>query len=114
MNDFDPAVLAMLHRVGGDKLVRKMADMFLLNAPVRIERIGAAIASADFADAELASHSLKSSAGQLGLNGLQRICDELENAAKLQDSSRALVLVQTAESELRRGIEKLQAHIQSQ
>ncbi len=76
-----PARLAMLRRVGGDKLVRELIDLLLEGAPARLEAARAALAAGDAAGVARAAHSLTSSAGTLGAAEMQAAALLLERAA---------------------------------
>jgi HPt (histidine-containing phosphotransfer) domain-containing protein len=78
---FRRPALAMLQRVGGDKLVHDVIDVFTVNAPRLISAARAGANSADAAAVFRALHSLKSSAGQLGAARMQQLCDEGEQLA---------------------------------
>jgi HPt (histidine-containing phosphotransfer) domain-containing protein len=78
----DSAALDRLKRFGGGKLLREMIALFLAAAP---ERLAAARAGADADNAsemEMALHSLKSSAAQLGAMRMQRLSEEGELLAR--------------------------------
>jgi HPt (histidine-containing phosphotransfer) domain-containing protein len=87
----EPAIrvsaLALLHRLGGNKLVGEIIDVFIANAPALIETARAGAASGENAPVERALHSLKSSAGQLGAVRMQRLCSEGESLASHGDQS---------------------------
>ena len=79
--NFHRPALELLHRLGGDKLLVDIIDVFTTSAP---RLIVAARAGADEGDGDrvrLALHSLKSSAGQLGAARMQRLCGEGELVA---------------------------------
>ncbi len=69
----DPAALDRLRRFGGSHLLNTMISLFLSSTPERIDATRSAIAAGDAAAAELALHSLKSSAAQLGALRMQRL-----------------------------------------
>lgn len=69
----DPAALDRLRRFGGSQLLNTMITLFLASTPERIDATATAIAAGDAAAAELALHSLKSSAAQLGALRMQRL-----------------------------------------
>lgn len=100
----------MLHRVGGEKLVRKMTALFFQNAPERLAEIQQSLSLEDRSAGERAAHSLKSSAGQLGAIKLQQLCDGIENALHAADVGTVRDLLLDAEAQLDFAI----SHFQSQ
>ena len=78
----DPAAIARLHKVGGDKLVGQMIDIFLKNAPERVAAARQGIADGDSEAIEQAVHSLKSSAGNYGAVSLQTLAGRIEEQAE--------------------------------
>jgi HPt (histidine-containing phosphotransfer) domain-containing protein len=69
----DPAALDRLWRFGGWRLLNEMISLFLSSTPERIDAMRAAVDAGDADAAELALHSLKSSAAQLGALRMQRV-----------------------------------------
>lgn len=87
-NVIDPRALDKLRQFGGDKLVRRMIDLFLENGPARVESAREALAEARVVDAERFFHSLGSSAANLGaygLEGLSRRLERLANEGRVDD-----------------------------
>jgi HPt (histidine-containing phosphotransfer) domain-containing protein len=78
----DASALERLERFGGGTLLRKMIALFLAAAPERIETARCAAVRGDHAAVELALHSLKSSAAQLGAMRLQRLSEQGEQLAR--------------------------------
>lgn len=76
--DRNPSVLQKLQRVGGATLIYQLVQLFLEHHPQRIASAQAGEKSGDWKAVEAASHSMKTSAGNLGLTGLQ------ERAARLE------------------------------
>lgn len=77
----DPAAAARLRRLGGDRLLREMTELFLQLGEERL----AAAGSGDRQEAERACHSLKSSAGNLGAHVLQQAAAQAEQTAAGDD-----------------------------
>jgi two-component system sensor histidine kinase/response regulator len=75
---FDPRALELLQRLGGDKLVADIIDLFGSSAPDLLSRARAGVESGDSEAIRRALHSLKSSAGQLGAGRMQQSCEEGE------------------------------------
>ena len=78
----DPAALARIHRIGGDKLVGKIVALFLENAPQRLQAALDAADRGDVAAVEQAVHSLKSSAGNVGATRVQELAATAEELAE--------------------------------
>lgn len=77
----DPASLERLKRFGGGKLLGEMISLFIAAAPERIGAARAALAAGDSSAIEMALHSLKSSAAQLGAMQMQRLSARGEQLA---------------------------------
>ncbi|HEX5268890.1 MAG TPA: Hpt domain-containing protein [Gemmataceae bacterium] len=75
------ARLAMLRRVGGDKLIRDLIDLLMDGAPRKLEAARAALAAGDLDGVRRAAHALTSSAGNLGASETQAAALALERAA---------------------------------
>jgi two-component system, sensor histidine kinase LadS len=73
--------LAMLRRVGGERLIRDLIDLLLEGAPRKLEAARAALAAGDADRVGRAAHALTSSAGNLGAAELQRAAHALERCA---------------------------------
>lgn len=77
----DPEALDRLREWGGDKLMTQMVGLFLKNSNSRMNQIRAGVNGDDVAEAEKGSHSLKSSAANVGVGEVRRIAAEIEAAA---------------------------------
>jgi HPt (histidine-containing phosphotransfer) domain-containing protein len=75
------AALDKVLQLGGPTLLRRLIDMFLENAPARLERARDAERSGALRDLEQATHSLKSTAGNLGARRLQLLSERIEGLA---------------------------------
>jgi len=91
--------LALLHRLGGEKLVGEIIHAFTSNAPRLIDAARAGAASGESGQVQRALHSLKSSAGQLGALRMQRLCSEGEMRAARGDRSVLASLVAELDAE---------------
>jgi HPt (histidine-containing phosphotransfer) domain-containing protein len=85
MNDRAPAVdmdtLNTLREIMEDKF-RLLIDAYLGEAPTLLDQIETAIGANDADALRMAAHSLKSSSGNIGGNGLSDIARELENLGR--------------------------------
>jgi HPt (histidine-containing phosphotransfer) domain-containing protein len=75
------ARLAMLRRVGGDKLIRELIDLLLEGAPRKLAAAREALAGGNADRVAREAHALASSAGNLGLAEMQQAAYELERGA---------------------------------
>jgi two-component system sensor histidine kinase/response regulator len=74
---------------GGEKLLRRVMELYLVHAPALIERIEIALDRLDWQDLRDAAHSLKSSTANIGAAGLAELCRELEADARNGGSGHA-------------------------
>src|SRR4051812_1071177 len=79
----DPMIqrLAMLRRVGGDKLISDLIDLMLESTPRRLETMRAARNAGDVEQVGRLAHGLTSSAGNLGLADVQQAALDVEQCA---------------------------------
>ena len=75
------ARLAMLRRVGGDRLIRDLIDLLLENVPGKLRAARAALADGNADGVGRVAHALASSAGNLGAVEVQQTAYALERAA---------------------------------
>jgi HPt (histidine-containing phosphotransfer) domain-containing protein len=75
---------SLLADVGDESPVifRRLLEIFSREAPERLREIREAVSAGNSFDLLQASHSLKSSSGNLGVERLRRICAFLEERAK--------------------------------
>lgn len=86
----DEGALARLDEWGGAKLRDQMVRLYLENARARLDQIDVGLENPDGMRAvELAAHSLKSSAANVGLMRVSAVSDRLETAANTGDASTA-------------------------
>jgi HPt (histidine-containing phosphotransfer) domain-containing protein len=81
----DMRILAELRELGGEDdpgLIAELIDIFLSDAPQRLQDISRGLTSGDLATVERAAHTLKSSSANIGAIGLSRICREMEQNAR--------------------------------
>ncbi len=78
----DAGALDRLKRFGGGKLLGEMIRLFLTAAPERIASARTALGRGNANGVELALHSLKSSAAQLGALRMQRLSERGELEAR--------------------------------
>ena len=105
----DPAALERLREWGGDKLASQMVQLFLDNSGARMEQIRAGIAGADASEAERGSHSLKSSAANVGAVAVTNLSGDIEGAAVDGDLDRVKEIMPGLEAAYGRAISELEA-----
>lgn len=81
----DSEALDRLREWGGDKLVGQMVRLFLENSLARMDQIRDGAASGDLSEAEKGAHSLKSSAANVGAQGVRTLATEMEGLATAGD-----------------------------
>jgi HPt (histidine-containing phosphotransfer) domain-containing protein len=70
---------ALMNRVGGDKqLFKEIVELFLLDCPIRLTAIQAAVARGDSEAVRLAAHAMKGSASNLSATALTSAARTLE------------------------------------
>ena len=89
----DPAAIAKLRQLGGEKFVGDMLSLFFQYAPQRLAAARAGAQAGDLLAVEKAVHALKSSAGQIGARRVQDLAVQIERLAvdKQADAIRLLL-----------------------
>ena len=77
----DPDRLDRLRQIGGRQLVGKMIELFHEHCGRHVEVLRSIEEPAELRDAELAAHSLKTSAGNLGADRLYELAMGMEHSA---------------------------------
>lgn len=95
----DEGQIQRLREWGGTDLQRKMIELFLEHAVVRVHQIREGLASEDLKAAEIGSHTLKSSAGNVGARRLQQLANDAEVLASSGDLEELRKLFPSLESE---------------
>jgi HPt (histidine-containing phosphotransfer) domain-containing protein len=109
----DMRILTELRELGGEEdpgLIAELIDIFLSDAPQRLQDISKGLATGDLQIVERAAHTLKSSSANIGAIGLSRICREMEQIArekKLDAIQPLLVRSKQAMSEVQSALEAL-------
>lgn len=81
----DMRILNELRELGGEDdpaLIGELIEIFLSDAPQRLEEIAKGLSRGDLQSVERAAHTLKSSSANIGAIGLSRICREMEEFAR--------------------------------
>jgi HPt (histidine-containing phosphotransfer) domain-containing protein len=103
----DPEQIERLNEWGGPGLQRKMIDLFLTHAQERLEQIRNGIAERNPESAETGAHTLKSSAGNVGAQRVQRLAQEAEELAEARKMDDLEALLPSLEEEFRRACDAL-------
>ncbi len=95
----DLAQLERLNEWGGAGLQQKMIRLFLANSPERIDQIREGISTDSSEKAEAGAHTLKSSAGNIGAQRVQRLAQDAESLAEAGRLDELQALFPTLEEE---------------
>ena len=77
----DPGALERLKEWGGEKLVAQMVRLFLKNSGTRMDQIRKGVSEENPEESEWGAHSLKSSAANIGAEGLRTLATQVESAS---------------------------------
>ena len=79
---------AWLWEVAGDDcgLIADLVESFETDTRARIERIRAALEASDYRKIQVEAHTIKGSAGQLGMDALADAFAELETASRCEEA----------------------------
>lgn len=104
----DPGAMGRLREWGGATLKVKMIELFLENAPERVQGVGRGLADEDFELAERSAHSLKSSAANLGAEAVRGLSARIEEALERKDTPMAKALLPELESKFEATLDALE------
>lgn len=108
----DEGALHRLDEWGGRKLRHQMVRLYLENARTRLEQLQGGMSAEDGLDqVEMASHSLKSSAANVGLMRVSVIAARIEDAASRGQMSDLPDLRSQLEAVAREGEDALRLHL---
>jgi len=96
-NQIDAQALARLNSIGGTAFVREMIELFLADAPRRLQAIRDAQASDDLVAISEATHALKSSARTLGSNHVHALAAQIESMTRFEQSENLPALLDDLE-----------------
>jgi HPt (histidine-containing phosphotransfer) domain-containing protein len=107
MNDvpiLDEAALARLDEWGGDKLRIQMVRLYIENARTRLGQLDEGLADGgDIRTAELAAHSLKSSAANVGMMRVSALASLIETATESGNAEAARAATNELRAAVREG-----------
>jgi len=72
------SALETIKRLGGDKLLKQMIEIFLDVIPEKLESVWKGYQDKDYASIEKAAHSMRSTAGNLGAVQVQKTAEKVE------------------------------------
>jgi HPt (histidine-containing phosphotransfer) domain-containing protein len=98
----DPAAFERLRRLGGDKLLVQMIDIFLDFVPKKIAQAVDGQKADYLPGIEQGAHAIKSSAGHVGARRLHDLATEIERLAKEREPEPLFALLSDLESEFAR------------
>jgi HPt (histidine-containing phosphotransfer) domain-containing protein len=111
----DAEVLNDLRALGGEDepgLLTELIDIFLADAPKRLQEISTGLGANDLKTVERAAHTLKSSSANIGAIGLSKLCKEMEEIArerKLESMPSLLTRSTRAMSEVESALRAIQS-----
>lgn len=108
----DASALARLSEWGGQKLVTQMVKLYIENTHARLAQIDAGLAEGGvLREAEMAAHSLKSSAANVGARRVSEISAQTEDAAERGDTERVRELREHLGAAVAEAEELITAHL---
>ena len=93
MSVIDDNAMTNLKSIGGDKLLTRIIDLYLERTPQQLSDLLEAVDSEDYEILERVSHSMKSSAGNVGATKVYELAASVEQAAEkrqLEDPAAAI------------------------
>lgn len=108
----NPKALKRLEEWGGTDLVHQMVRLFLENSPARVEQIRTVFGDDPGSVPERGSHSLKSSAANVGAERLREVATRIEHAASENDFDQVRALVPELEDVFKEAIQALESILQ--
>lgn len=101
----------LLQRVGGDeKLLRRMVNTFLRDAPKRVRGISLALQHKDADSLSAFAHALKGSVAMFGADQARQYSQDLENLGRKRDFKAARRVAESLKEEIAKVQENLRGH----
>ncbi|MGZ8223074.1 MAG: response regulator [Methylobacter sp.] len=113
INCINKEPLMMLRTMGGAALVRKILQLFFVNAPLQLEQIRTAMVTGDLAAVRHAAHSLKSGAANVGAIQFSELARIMEHTARDGLAATDAVTVNALEQAYYEAVEILQQEMES-
>ena len=95
----DPAQLERLNEWGGPELQGKMIGLFLTHATERLDQIREGLSNGSPEKSETGAHTLKSSAGNVGAQRVQKLAQDAESLAEAGKLDELQALLPSLEGE---------------
>jgi signal transduction histidine kinase/DNA-binding response OmpR family regulator len=92
----------------------ELVNLFITSAPTALRDIKLAAEKPNAADLAMAAHTLKGSSSNFGASALRKICENLEQAALKGDMQCIPHLVELADKELSKLVEKLKSYCKAE
>jgi HPt (histidine-containing phosphotransfer) domain-containing protein len=96
--EVDPTALERLRALGGTALVGRIIEIYLENAPKRLEILLRGPGGSEWGELERAAHSLKSSSANLGFLVLGELAQEIETMAERRAEAPMAALLKRLEA----------------
>ena len=117
---YDPSrierkILDRVRKIVGEKDLKHMIRLFLINAPKKLESAFAGLKAGNYKEVAAAAHSLISSAGTLGATGMQKMAAKVEFSAgnKEEDVPQFLLELQKSYDKIKPTLEKERKSLES-
>lgn len=104
-----------LLRIGDQSLVLQVLELYRIHVPPKVQGLSAFLKDENFFELERTAHSIKSSAGNLGLDDVMAAARELEQAGREKDLSsckEALTALEQASVEANESLTHLEKNMQ--
>lgn len=92
---YNPKAIDNLLRIGEKELVLQVLSLYREHVPPKINGLSALLKSQSFKDLERTAHSIKSSAGNLGLDEVLEAARQLEHAAAREAEAECIQVLDT-------------------
>jgi HPt (histidine-containing phosphotransfer) domain-containing protein len=106
-----PQVWQQLQEIAGDDaegMLAELVDMYLEDAPKILVILNKSMLAQDFAQLQKSAHALRSPSASLGALRLAKLCQALEDSAKLKAREQCITLMGDLQKELTRVFVTLQ------
>ncbi len=92
---YNPKAIDNLLRIGEKELVLQVVSLYRDHVPPKISGLSALLNAKNFKDLERTAHSIKSSAGNLGLDEVLEAARQLEHAAAHEAEAECTLSLET-------------------
>lgn len=96
----DPATLADIRVAGGERLLARVAGLFMAEVPKAVARLRQHVAAGQADLAAYEAHALRSNCASMGALGAIAACDMLETSAARADIAAMVMALPEVESQL--------------